>query len=307
MDISSVDEIKQKRSMPNRLFIHGLAGSSQGIKPVFLRNLYPDLVAPDFPGDVWERMARLQEILGDTAGWTLIGSSLGGLMATVFACQHPAQVDKLVLLAPALPFLDLDEVPLKALPPAIPVTVFHGSHDEIVPLGPPSNGRATLSNPYVPRRRRRPRHKPVMPQIDWRSYWALDHGNTYAEVFAWWQRLRSSGDYPPRRAACLAAGGDPRRAAVGLVLFDWRQAADAGAGLRFNVPDPQTIVQHRGFVFSNHVSFFDTLVMAYLLPMRFISKAEVKKWPFIGWIAAATGTQFVDREDKTDAPPCARR
>ena len=71
-------------------------------------------------------------------------------------------------------------------------------------------------------------------------------------------------------------------------------------GLRFQCPDPQTVVQHRGFVFSNHVSFFDTLVMAYLLPMRFISKAEVKKWPFIGWIAAATGTQFVDREDKTD-------
>ena len=41
-------------------------------------------------------------------------------MAAVFACQHPAQVDKLVLLAPALPFLDLDEVPLQALPPRLP-------------------------------------------------------------------------------------------------------------------------------------------------------------------------------------------
>lgn len=69
-------------------------------------------------------------------------------------------------------------------------------------------------------------------------------------------------------------------------------------GLRFQCPDAQSILQHRGFVFSNHVSFFDTLVMSYLLPARFISKAEVKKWPFIGWIAAATGTQFVDREDK---------
>jgi 1-acyl-sn-glycerol-3-phosphate acyltransferase len=69
-------------------------------------------------------------------------------------------------------------------------------------------------------------------------------------------------------------------------------------GLRFQCPDKQAILQHRGFIFSNHVSFFDTIVMAYLLPARFISKAEVKKWPFIGWIAAATGTQFVDREDK---------
>lgn len=120
--------------MPNRLFIHGLAGSSQGFKSIYLRQLYPDLITPDFPGDVWERMARLHEILGDTSGWTLIGSSLGGLMATVFACQHPAQVDKLVLLAPALPFLDLDEMPLEPLPPAIPVTVYHGNRDEVVPL-----------------------------------------------------------------------------------------------------------------------------------------------------------------------------
>ena len=122
--------------MPNRLFIHGLAGSSQGFKSVYLRNLYPDLVAPDFPGDVWERMAKLHQILGDTAGWTLIGSSLGGLMATVFACQHPAQVDKLVLLAPALPFLDPDELPLQPLPSEIPVTVYHGNRDEVVPLEP---------------------------------------------------------------------------------------------------------------------------------------------------------------------------
>ena len=42
---------------PRLLFIHGLAGSSQGFKSIYLRKLYPDLVAPDFPGDVWERMA----------------------------------------------------------------------------------------------------------------------------------------------------------------------------------------------------------------------------------------------------------
>ena len=122
--------------MPNRLFIHGLAGSSQRFKSSYLRKLYPDLVAPDFPGDVWERMARLNEILGDTAGWTLIGSSLGGLMATVFACQHPEQVTKLVLLAPALPFLDLDDVPLAPLPERVSVTIYHGNRDNVVPLEP---------------------------------------------------------------------------------------------------------------------------------------------------------------------------
>jgi 1-acyl-sn-glycerol-3-phosphate acyltransferase len=70
-------------------------------------------------------------------------------------------------------------------------------------------------------------------------------------------------------------------------------------GLRFVCDDRQAVIQHRGLILSNHVSFFDTLVMSYLLPMRYVSKAEVRKWPFIGQIAAATGTMFVDRNDKS--------
>lgn len=71
-------------------------------------------------------------------------------------------------------------------------------------------------------------------------------------------------------------------------------------GLRFECTDCERIIQHHGFILSNHVSFFDTLVMAWLLPMRFVAKAEVKHWPFIGWIARATGSLFVDRSDKSD-------
>lgn len=71
-------------------------------------------------------------------------------------------------------------------------------------------------------------------------------------------------------------------------------------GLRFECTDCERIVQHRGFILSNHVSFFDTLVMAWLLPMRFVAKAEVKRLPFVGWIARATGSLFVDRSDKSD-------
>lgn len=114
------------------LFIHGKDGSHQGFKVQYLRRLYPDLLAPDFSGDFWQRMARLEQIIGDTAGWTMIGSSLGGLMAAVFACQHPAQVDRLVLLAPALAFLDLAQTPLP--PFGAPVVIYHGRQDEVVPM-----------------------------------------------------------------------------------------------------------------------------------------------------------------------------
>lgn len=118
---------------PSRLlFIHGLEGSSRGFKATLLRQVFPGMVTPDFTGDFWQRMAQLEHLIGDTAGWTIVGSSLGGLMAAVFACQHPQQVDRLILLAPALAFLDLDQHPLPPYPG--PVTIFHGRMDEVVPL-----------------------------------------------------------------------------------------------------------------------------------------------------------------------------
>lgn len=114
------------------LFIHGLAGSGQGFKATFLRGLYPDLLTPDFPGEFWARMSQLESLIGDSTGWTLIGSSMGGLMAAVYACTHPAQIERLVLLAPALNYIDLAENPLA--PADLPVTVVHGTRDDIVPI-----------------------------------------------------------------------------------------------------------------------------------------------------------------------------
>lgn len=69
-------------------------------------------------------------------------------------------------------------------------------------------------------------------------------------------------------------------------------------GLHFHCTDPELFLQHRGLIFPNHLSYLDTLVMAYLLPVRYVAKHEVRGWPFIGWIATATGTMYVDRSDK---------
>lgn len=112
------------------LFIHGLAGSSQGLKATLLRRQFPDMISPDFPGEFEQRMAQLAEIVGDARGWTLIGSSLGGLMATLFACRHPQQVERLVLFAPALPWLPPEEI----RPVAAPTILYHGKQDDVVPL-----------------------------------------------------------------------------------------------------------------------------------------------------------------------------
>ncbi|MGD8406923.1 MAG: YqiA/YcfP family alpha/beta fold hydrolase, partial [Anaerolineales bacterium] len=79
--------------------------------------------------------------LGDKKDWTIIGSSLGGLMAAIFTCEHPYQVQKLVLLAPALilpqfaPFLDTStSLSAGSEPVSVPTTIIHGTQDTIVPL-----------------------------------------------------------------------------------------------------------------------------------------------------------------------------
>ena len=116
------------------LFIHGSDSSSQTYKARLLRNIFPGMVTPDFKGDLPERMKQLEAILGTETGWRLIGSSLGGLMAALFATQHPGQLRKLVLLAPALTLPGF----VKTLPTQIPTPtiIIQGTQDEFIPLEP---------------------------------------------------------------------------------------------------------------------------------------------------------------------------
>ena len=115
-----------------KIFIHGLIGSGQGFKGTFLRGVFPDILTPDFPGDLAQRMARLEDILSEGSDHILIGSSYGGMMAALYACAHPQRVKKIILLAPALPFHPFDEnLPG---PCDVPTVIFHGRQDAIVPL-----------------------------------------------------------------------------------------------------------------------------------------------------------------------------
>lgn len=62
--------------------------------------------------------------------------------------------------------------------------------------------------------------------------------------------------------------------------------------------DREKLVKHRGFLFPNHDSFIDIIVLLSVMPFRFLSMAEVRSYPLIGLLAAAIGTVFVQREDK---------
>lgn len=45
----------------------------------------------------------------------------------------------------------------------------------------------------------------------------------------------------------------------------------------------------------NHVSWADIPVLGGIAPLRFLSKAEVARWPLIGWLATQAGTLFIQR------------
>ena len=115
------------------IFLHGWESSSQTYKASVIRKSYPELIVPDFNGLLDKRMKTLYPILGDKKDWTIIGSSFGGLMGSIFTCEHPDQVKQQVLLAPALmlpqfaPFLDREPV-------SVPTTIIYGTQDTIVPL-----------------------------------------------------------------------------------------------------------------------------------------------------------------------------
>ena len=115
-----------------KIFIHGLESSGQGVKGSYFRSRYPDMATPDFTGPLEERLAQLDRVLAGRTGLRIVGSSFGGLMGALFAMQHEPRVDILVLLAPAIHLIDSTPLPLKEL--TVPVHVYHGTEDRVIPL-----------------------------------------------------------------------------------------------------------------------------------------------------------------------------
>jgi alpha-beta hydrolase superfamily lysophospholipase len=114
-----------------KIFLHGLESSSRGAKASFLRQLYPDMVMPDFSGSLSERMKTLCAVLNRGKNIILIGSSFGGLMATIFAMEHHGVVNRVILLAPALNFPEFSRYTMRPLD--IPARMIIGQKDTVPP------------------------------------------------------------------------------------------------------------------------------------------------------------------------------
>jgi len=117
------------------IYLHGLESTSQSGKARQFAQKYPGMLTPDFTGSFEERMLQLYPILGNERGWTIIGSSFGGLIGASYTHDHPEQVRKLILLAPAIILPEFAS--RKDLRPvSVPTVLIHGTQDDIVPPGP---------------------------------------------------------------------------------------------------------------------------------------------------------------------------
>jgi pimeloyl-ACP methyl ester carboxylesterase len=126
--------------MQDIIFVHGLESSGTGFKARLLRKAFPNIHTPTFKEsnpdilmyDLLDiRMSELISILNTKKKWIIIGSSFGGLMSSLFTLNVPYKVIKLILLAPFLVSRKLK--PAFYNPVDVPVIVYHGRNDRIVP------------------------------------------------------------------------------------------------------------------------------------------------------------------------------
>lgn len=97
------------------IYLHGFASGPLSRKAQFFRAqlegegvqlLVPDLAQGDFEHlTIQGQLAVLEEAAGD-GPVRLVGSSMGGFLAALFAARNPERVEKLVLLAPAFGFAE---------------------------------------------------------------------------------------------------------------------------------------------------------------------------------------------------------
>lgn len=115
-----------------RIFIHGLESNNQGTKAVYFRKNFPGMLTPNFPGSLDERMVKLRALLSGESDIILVGSSFGGLMASIFAMENEPTVKRLILLAPAINLMEF--TPYRDRKIQMPVHLYHGRQDDVISL-----------------------------------------------------------------------------------------------------------------------------------------------------------------------------
>jgi 1-acyl-sn-glycerol-3-phosphate acyltransferase len=87
-----------------------------------------------------------------------------------------------------------------------------------------------------------------------------------------------------------------------FLIRSWSRKIVSIFNVRIHVHAGPPAANIKGAVFAaNHVSWLDVWVIDSQHACRFIAKSEVRGWPVVGWLAAKTGTLFIERERKRHA------
>ncbi|MDD2701434.1 MAG: lysophospholipid acyltransferase family protein [Sideroxydans sp.] len=77
------------------------------------------------------------------------------------------------------------------------------------------------------------------------------------------------------------------------ILQNW--SADLLAIFNVQLAAVDISAVRNGLIVSNHISWLDIFVLNAVVPMRFVAKSEVRRWPAIGWLCARANTLFIER------------
>lgn len=113
----------------------------------------------------------------------------------------------------------------------------------------------------------------------------------------------TGGVFASYLVGCLfRRGAEARSALRGRTIQRWGRLSLWVIGGRVTDSGP---IPTGSLVVSNHLSYLDILVLGSRFPSLFVSKAEVRNWPVMGYLASCGGTIFVDRERKRELPKVA--
>jgi 1-acyl-sn-glycerol-3-phosphate acyltransferase len=72
-------------------------------------------------------------------------------------------------------------------------------------------------------------------------------------------------------------------------------------GMQLVVHNDGARLDRGALVVANHISWIDIYVINAWRPTPFVSKAEIRQWPVVGWLAQQLDTVFIQREKRSDA------
>lgn len=95
---------------------------------------------------------------------------------------------------------------------------------------------------------------------------------------------------------------DAARRARYVQRWSLQLLALCGISLRVHGPYDATAAGQGGeLLVSNHISWLDIFAINAWQPTAFLSKAEVRQWPVLGWLVRSVGTVFIERESRRAA------